>query len=76
MIGRWSDGSALVVFQVMCRCSVLVAVVMSGEVGCWFMCVGTLVGVFSFRMICSEFWRMSSMSVPRWSVRGECHESE
>lgn len=62
--------------QVMCLCILLAAVVMSGDVGCWCMFGGSLVGVFSFSMMCSEFCMRSEMRVPLWSSVGECHELE
>ena len=49
------------------------AVVMSGDVGCWSVCGGFLVGVFVFSVLCVEFIIMSAMSAPLWSVVGECH---
>ena len=48
-------------------------VVMSGEVGCWFVCGGMRVGVFVFSVICLEFAIMSAINNPRWSPVGECH---
>ena len=49
-IGRWSEPSSWVVCQSVRGCSVLVMVVMSGEVGCWSVW-GCLVGVLVLRVI-------------------------
>ena len=48
-------------------------VVMSGEVGCWFVWGGMRVGVFVFSVIWLEFAIMSAISDPRWSSVGKCH---
>ena len=76
MVGRWSDAR-----RVMVRQDVKVArlddmVVTSGEVGCWEVLKGTLVGVSVLRMIWSEFWMRSRMWEPLWSVYGEYQTSE
>ena len=65
-IGRWSELSAVSVVHVIFPAMVLEAVEISGEVGFWSMC-GCLVGVFSFRIICVEFVRMSEIRAPLWS---------
>ena len=70
-IDRWSDLGACIVVQSVFLCSVFVMVVVSGEVGCWFM-----VGVFVFSVIWLEFAIMSAISDPRWSSVGECHWCE
>ena len=44
-IGRWSEFSAWIVFQVVLLYSEDDMVVMSGDVGCWCALFGTLVGV-------------------------------
>ena len=53
----------------------VLAVVMSGEVGDWLAC-GSLVGVSVFSMICEEFCSMFAISVPLWSSVWECHVVE
>jgi hypothetical protein len=42
-----------------------VTVEISGEVGCWFLACGSLVGVSSFRKMCEEFVTRSVMMSPR-----------
>ena len=51
LIGRWSEESAVIVFHVARLVYVLCVSVMSGEDGCWFVAVGSLVGVFVLRML-------------------------
>ena len=55
-------------------CKLLLTEVTLGEVDCWFRCGGTLVGVLVLRVMWLELDSRSSMSNPRWSVRGECHK--
>ena len=76
MIGRWSEWSSVMVFQFVCLCSESCIVVMSGDVFCCLGLLGTLVGVFVFRMMWFEFWSASSMMCPLWSLSGECHVVE
>lgn len=59
MIGIWSEESAVMVCQVVNLAKLEEIVVMSGDVGCWFLFPGILVGVFWFRIIWSEFWMRS-----------------
>lgn len=54
----------------------LVAVVMSGDVCCWFGLLGLRVGVFWFRISWSEFSIIWDMSCPLWSLVVECHVVE
>ena len=75
-MGRWSELSACRVFHERCLCNVSVAEVMSGDVRCWFVLFGTLVGVFLFSVMWSEFCMMSAMSVPLWSSVYECQSVE
>lgn len=63
-IGKWSECSARSVFLGMCRERIAGAAVMSGDVGCWFVCGGFHVGVFVFRVMCVEFCMMSAIWVP------------
>ena len=63
MMGKWSELSAVVVFHVILLAILFVAVVMSGDVGCWSEC-GSLVGVFVLSIICDVFCIMSVTSVP------------
>ena len=72
-MGRWSEFSAFSVVHVQLLMRVLVIVVMSGEVGCWSMCGGFLVGVSVFSVLCVEFCRRSAISRPLWSSAGEYH---
>ena len=72
-IGLWSELIASSVVQVMLLCIVLVAVEMSGDVGCWFLFVGCLVCESVFRVRWSELFILSAMSVPLWSVISEYH---
>ena len=74
-MGRWSECSAVIVFQVVLLAMLVVAVVMSGEVGCWSLC-GFLVGVLVFSMVELEFCIVSAISVPLWSSVCECHVVE
>lgn len=74
-MGRWSELSAWIVFQVVLLAMDELAVVMSGEVGDWF-AWGSLVGVSVFSVICEEFWSRSEIRVPLWSSVLECHVVE
>ena len=53
-IGRWSEFSAWIVFQVVLLAIDELAVVMSGDVGDWFV-RGSRVGVSVLSTICEEF---------------------
>ncbi len=72
LMGLWSEFSACSVFHVMFLYMWLVAVVMSGDVGCWFL-AGILVEMSWFSMMWFEFEISSSISVPLWSIVGENH---
>ena len=48
---RWSEFSACIVCQVVRLCSVVEIVVMSGEVTCYSVVCGTLVGVSVFSVL-------------------------
>ena len=61
-MGRWSEFSACIVYQVVRLYSVVEIVVMSGEVACCSVVCGTLVGVSVFSMMCSELLIMSEIS--------------
>ena len=61
-MGRWSEFSAYIVFQVVRLYSVVEIVVMSGEVACCSVVCGTLVGVSVFSMMCSELLIMSEIT--------------
>ena len=74
-IGRWSEFSAWIVFQVVLLAIDELAVVMSGDVGDWFV-RGSRVGVSVLSTICEEFWSRSAISVPLWSSVLECHVAE
>ena len=54
IMGRWSEFSACIVCQVVRLYSVGEIVVMPGEVACWSVVCGTLVGVSVFSVMCSE----------------------
>ena len=41
---------------------------MSGEVACWLLAGGTLVGVSEFRVMWFEFAKKSLMRLPLWSL--------
>ena len=71
-IGRWSEFSECSVFHVVLLLMLFVAVVMSGDVGCWSMLGGFLVGVSVFSIMCCEFCISSEINVPLWSSVGEC----
>ena len=66
-MGRWSELCLCRVVQESNRDMLLGAIVMSGEVGCWSLCGGFLVGVFVFSVLCVEFSIMSAMCEPLWS---------
>ena len=51
-------------------------VLMSGDVDCCAVFVVTLVGVFWFKVMRLEFWMMSSICCPLWSVIVENHRFE
>ena len=70
-IGLWSELIASSVVQVMLMCIVLVAVEMSGDVGCWFLFVGCLVCESVFRVRWAELFILSAMSVPH--IELVCH---
>ena len=65
-MGRWSEFSACMVSQCNLFAIEVLAIVMSGEVGDWFVC-GSRVGVSVLSVICEEFCMMSAISVPLWS---------
>ena len=65
-IGRWSEFRAVVVVHVILSAMFVVAVVISGEVGCWSIW-GILVWVFVFKIFCCEFWIRSAIRFPLWS---------
>ena len=58
IMGSWSEFSACIVCQVVQLYSV---VVMSGEVACFSVVCGTLVGVSVFSVMCSELLIMSEI---------------
>ena len=62
IMGRWSEFSACIVCQVVRLYSVVEIVVMSGEVDCYSVVCGTLVGVSVFSMMCSELLIMLEIS--------------
>ena len=64
IIGRWSEFSSVVVFQVVCLDSVSWVVVISGDVFCWSLLLGILVGELSFKMMWLEFCIRSDMVSP------------
>ena len=72
-IGLRSELIASSIVQVMLLCIVLVAVEMSGDVGCWFLFIGCLVCESVFRVRWSELFILSALSVPLCSVIGEYH---
>ena len=61
--------------QVACLFSSAEMVVMSGDVGCWFWFVGSLVGVSVFSIVWVVAVIRSAISCPRWSVVGEYHNA-
>ena len=76
MMGRWSEFKALSVWQVRLADIMVSAVVMSGEMGCWFGLNGSRVGVFWLRMMWFELRMSEVMSWSLWSVKGQCHVCE
>ena len=62
-MGKWSELRAVSVFHVILLAMLAVAVVMSGEVGCWSVC-GFLVWVLVFSMVCWEFCIKSDIKFP------------
>ena len=62
IMGRWSEFSACIVFQVVRLYSVVENVVMSGEVACCSVVCVTLVGVAVFSVMCYECLIMSEIS--------------
>ena len=75
-IGRWSECSAMIVFHVKCLCSEVGTSVMSGDVFCWLVLLGILVGVSVLSVMSEELLISSSICVPLWSVYGEYHSVE
>ena len=67
IMGRWSEFSACIVCQFVRLYSVVVIVLMSGEVACCSVVCGTLVGVSVFSVMWSELLIMSAISCPLWS---------
>ena len=63
-MGRWSDASACIVFQVVRLCRSAEIVVMSGEVGWCAWLVGKRVGVLVLSAMWFELRRRSSISSP------------
>ena len=61
IMGRWSEFSACIVYQVVWFYSVVEIVVMSGDVACCSVVCGTLVGVSVLSVMCSEL--LTSMVV-------------
>ena len=65
-MGRWSELRAFRVCQVVCLESPVVAVVISGKVGCWSSWCGVLVGVAAFSILWVEFCMRSAIKAPLW----------
>ena len=63
------------VFHVVLFAMLLLAVVMSGDVGDWCMC-GSQVGLSVLSMMCVDCCRRSAINVPLWSSVLECHVVE
>ena len=76
MIGRWSDDIEVIVFHVVLLNRLFVTVVMSGEVGCCRLLLGSLVGVLVLSTMWLELEMMSFIRLPLWSSYGECHSFE
>ena len=72
-MGRWSECSVVIVFQVVRLLKVELAVVTSGEVACCCALYGSLVGVCVFSVVWFELIKMSDIRVPLWSSMGEYH---
>ena len=63
-IGRWSDDRAWMVCHVVWRIRFAGTAVMSGDVCCWFLFEGILVGVSVFSVVWFEFEMISAISSP------------
>ena len=75
-IGRWSEFSAWIVFQVVLLYSEDDMVVISGDVSCWCALFSTLVGVSVLSVMRLELESVSEISSPRWSSVYECQSVE
>ena len=62
IMGRWYEFSTCIVCQVVRLYSVVMIVVISGEVAFCSVVCGTLVGVSGFSMMCSELLIMPEIS--------------
>ena len=62
IMGKWSEFSACIVYQVVRLYSVVEIVVMSGDMACCSVVCGTLVGASVFSVMCSELLIMSEIS--------------
>ena len=76
MMGKWSDESAFGVVHDVLLYSVLDTVVIYGEDDCYSVMFGTLVGVFVFSVMWSEFLITSANCCPLWSSVYKCHKVE
>ena len=68
IIGKWSEYSAVSVFQVVSLSTELSIAVMSGDIGCWCGLAGSLVGVFVFKVIWLLFCIMSAIRSLWWWI--------
>jgi hypothetical protein len=75
MMGRWSEDSDTLVFQVARLMRFVDIDVMSGEVGCWVLYVGTRVGVLVKNDMVGPL-QYGSYDFPLWSGVGECQSFE
>ena len=74
-MGRWSELREVIVFHEILFAISVVAVVMSGDEGCWSVC-GFLVCVFVLSVVCGELSIRSEIRCPLWSSVCECHVVE